>query len=199
MSVDVIFGEIIREYFESVAKEMNTTMDNTVRLADLQRDARLLGRALLLRRQRGQPDRPGQRRAGPHLRLGALGRGPHQLLPQRSRRRRHRDGQRPLLPRQPHPGLDHRQAGLLQEQAGLLPRHPRAHGGGRRPAGGRLQLRARATSGRRASGWRRSSSSSAASCAATTSTCCGPTTARRRSWRATSTRCSAPAASPSAG
>jgi N-methylhydantoinase B len=29
MSVDVIFGEIIREYFESVAKEMNTTMDNT--------------------------------------------------------------------------------------------------------------------------------------------------------------------------
>jgi N-methylhydantoinase B len=29
MAVDVIFGEIIREYFESVAREMNTTMDNT--------------------------------------------------------------------------------------------------------------------------------------------------------------------------
>jgi N-methylhydantoinase B len=29
MAVDVVFGEIIREYFESVAREMNTTMDNT--------------------------------------------------------------------------------------------------------------------------------------------------------------------------
>jgi len=29
MAVDVIFGEIIREYFETVAREMNTTMDNT--------------------------------------------------------------------------------------------------------------------------------------------------------------------------
>ncbi|MBS1878799.1 MAG: hydantoinase B/oxoprolinase family protein [Actinobacteria bacterium] len=29
MAVDVVFGEIVREYFESVAKEMNTTMDNT--------------------------------------------------------------------------------------------------------------------------------------------------------------------------
>jgi len=29
MAVDVIFGEIVREYFESVAREMNTTMDNT--------------------------------------------------------------------------------------------------------------------------------------------------------------------------
>ena len=29
MAVDVIFGEIVREYFETVAREMNTTMDNT--------------------------------------------------------------------------------------------------------------------------------------------------------------------------
>ncbi|MGH9100273.1 MAG: hydantoinase B/oxoprolinase family protein, partial [Acidimicrobiales bacterium] len=29
MGVDVIFDEIVREYFESVAREMNTTMDNT--------------------------------------------------------------------------------------------------------------------------------------------------------------------------
>jgi N-methylhydantoinase B/oxoprolinase/acetone carboxylase alpha subunit len=29
MSTDVIFGEIVREYFETVAREMNTTMDNT--------------------------------------------------------------------------------------------------------------------------------------------------------------------------
>jgi N-methylhydantoinase B len=29
MAVDVIFGEIIREYFETVAREMNTTMDRT--------------------------------------------------------------------------------------------------------------------------------------------------------------------------
>jgi N-methylhydantoinase B len=29
MATDVIFGEIVREYFESVAREMNTTMDNT--------------------------------------------------------------------------------------------------------------------------------------------------------------------------
>ena len=29
MAVDIVFGEIIREYFETVAREMNTTMDNT--------------------------------------------------------------------------------------------------------------------------------------------------------------------------
>ena len=112
-----------------------------VAVADLQRDARLLRRAFLLRRPRGQPDRSGERGARTHLRVCALRRGAAALLQERPRRWRHRHGQRPLRLRQPHSGLDRGQTCLLQQQAGVLPGHSCPHGRGRRPAGGRIQLR----------------------------------------------------------
>ena len=171
MSVDVIFGEIVREYFETVAREMNTTMDNTS-LSPVFNEAHDCSAGLfffdgkevsLIARALAEP-----------VHIFASVHSVEGLI--RYYRNDLADGDiimvnDPYFFGEPHSRLDGHQAGFPQQQAGLLPGHPGPHDRGGRAGRGWLQLRRSATCGRRVSGSRRSSCTSAASCVATCSIC----------------------------
>ena len=190
MAVDVIFGEIVREYFETVAREMNTTMDNTS-VSPVFSETHDCSAGLFY--YDGQDVSLVARANAEPVHIFASVHSVEGLL--RYYKNDLAEGDIVMVDDPYVFGGRHSDWTVVKPVfynnkpvffPGFAPTWSRS--AVLRPAG---TTQTRATSGRRGSGSRRSSCSSAGRCVATISTCCGPTTASRTSWRAISTRCSA--------